>query len=361
MQLAEAIGISRSRPGRRRAGAAIVTAAALCVAASACGSGSSASNGAAPPAGSSTSLTPVTVQLALVPPKMIFMGFYVAQAENFFKKNGLSVTLQPEPTGAQAVRGVAAGAGLFAAGGTDGVAAADANGANMVAVWGYGNDDLSIIAADSVKSIAGLKGMSVGVSDKAGPAYSLTTLALHSVGLSPEAANWVILSGRPALVTALAAGRIQASVFHVDDGLTLVKKDPQVHVLAQMNTAAPQWWYGAVSVSKTYAKTHPEVVKEFLTAMVEAQRWMYTHPSQTIALAVKDTQEDPSVVAKAYQVMAKAHDWETGSGINPADVSFTLNSYRHDGVIPASSTLTASQVIDTTYINAVLAKLGSGS
>jgi len=289
------------------------------------------------------------------------MGFYVAQAENFFKENGLNVTLQAEPTGAQAVRGLAAGAGVFAAGGTDGVVSADASGANMTAVWGYGKDDLSIIAADNVKSIAGLKGMNVGVSDKAGPAYSLTTLTLQSAGLSANAANWVILSGRPAMVTALAANRIQASVFHVDDGLTLIKKDPHVHVLAQMNTAAPQWWYGAVSVYKAYAQSHPKVVEAFLTAMVEAQRWMYTHPSQTIALAVKDTQEDPSVVAQSYQVMAKANDWETGSGINPADVNFTLNAYRHDGVIPPSSTLTASQVTDTTYINAVLAKLGSGS
>lgn len=336
-------------------------AVAACSSGSNASSGSTSGNGTAAAGASSQSLTPVTVQLALVPPKMIFMGFYIARDEGFFQKNGLNVTLQAEPTGAQAVRGVAAGAGIFAAGGTDGVAAADANGANMVAVWSYGNDDLSIIATDSVKSIADLKGASVGVSDKAGPAYSLTTLALQSAGLSANSPNWVILSGRPAMVTALASGRIQASVFHVDDGLALIQKDPHVHVLAQMNTSAPQWWYGAVSVGKTYAQAHPKVVTEFLTAMLEAQRWMYTHPSQTIALSVKDTQESSSVVTQAYHVMAAAHDWETGSGINAADVAYTLNAYRHDGVIPSSSKLTASQIIDTTYINQVLATLGSGS
>lgn len=361
MQLVEAIRNSRSRWGRRRAGAVVTAAAALCLGVSACGTGSGASNGTAVQAGSSSSLTPVTVQLALVPPKMIFMGFYVAQAEGFFKKNGLNVTLQAQPTGAQAVRALESGAGVFAAGGTDGVASADANGANLTGIWSYGKDDLSVIAADSVKSIAGLKGVNVGVSDKAGPAYSLTALTLASAGLSTSSVNWVILSGRPALVTALASGRIQASVFHVDDGLTLIRKDPHVHVLAQMNTAAPQWWYGAVSVSKTYAQAHPKVVTEFLTAMVQAQRWMYTHASQTIALSVKDTQENPSVVAQAYHIMVKAHDWETGSGIHAADVNYTLNAYRHDGVIPPSSKLTASQVTDTTYINSVLAKLGSGS
>lgn len=343
----------------RRGAIALGAAAAVCVGAAAC-AGAPSSNGTVTKSGSSKG-TPVTVQLALVPPKMIFMGFYVAQAQGFFTKNGLNVTLQAEPTGSQAVRGLAAGAGVFAAGGTDGVAAADANGANMAAIWDYGRNDLSIIASNNVKSIADLKGHNIGVSDKAGPAYSLTTLALHSVGLPSNAANYVVLNGRPALVTALAAGRIQASAFHVDDGLTLIKKDPKVHVLAQMSDAAPQWWYGAVSVKRAYAQAHPKVVNEFLTAMVEADRWMYTHPSQTIALAVKDTTEDPSVVRQAYQIMSKAHDWETGAGLNPADVAFTLNAYRQDGVIPASSKLTASQVVDTSYIKAVLSKLGPGS
>jgi NitT/TauT family transport system substrate-binding protein len=290
---------------------------------------------------------------------MIFMGFYVAQAEGFFARNGLQVTLQGQPTGNQAVRGLAAGAGTFAAGGTDANVAADAAGEDLVAIWSYGADDLSVIAADSVSSLAGLKGKVIGITDKAGPAYSLPVLALNSVGLQADAAQYVILGGRPALVTALASGRIQASAFHVDDGLALVQKDPHVRVLAQMNKVAPQWWYGAVSVKKSYAQSHPKVVTDFLTAMIEAQKWMYSHPAQTIALAVKDTQEDPSVVTKAYNQMAKDHDWSTDAGFTMSQVSYTINQYKHDGVIPSSSSLSAASIVDLSYINTVLSKLGS--
>lgn len=356
--------VHRPRPGkpRRRLLAAAGVAAAASLGIAACGGGAT-TTGTVAPSGSNAnaSLTPVTVQLALVPPKMIFMGFYVAQAEGFFARNGLRVTLQGEPTGNQAVRGLAAGAGVFAAGGTDAVAAADASGGGLVAIWSYGNDDLSVIASDSVKSLSGLKGHSIGITDKSGPAYSLPVLALNSVGLSANAASYVVLGGRPALVTALASGRIQAAAFHTDDGLTLIKKDPQVHVLAQMGKVAPKWWYGAVAVKKAYAQSHPKVVTGFLTAMIQAQRWMYTHPSQTIALAIKDTQEDPSVVTQSYKIMAAAHDWVTTAGLDPAAVNFTLGQYRHDGVIPASSTINASSTIDQQYINQVLAKLGSSS
>ena len=361
MKVMHAMRARRARSGRGGL-AAVGALAAVCLGLTACGGGS-ASTGTVGPSGNSggKSLTPVTVQLALVPPKMIFMGFYVAQAEGFFTRNGLSVTLQGEPTGNQAVRGLAAGAGVFAAGGTDAVAAADANGGGLVAIWSYGADDLSVIASDSVKSLAGLKGQNIGITDKSGPAYSLPVLALNSVGLSADAAHYVVLGGRPALVTALASGRIQAAAFHTDDGLTLIQKDPKVHVLAQMSKAAPNWWYGAVAVKKAYAQAHPAVVTGFLTAMIQAQRWMYAHPAQTITLAEKYTLEAPSVVTSSYKIMTAAHDWVTGAGLDPAAVNFTLNAYRHDGVIPSSSTINASSTIDQSYINQVLAKLGPGS
>ena len=91
---------------------------------------------------------------------------------------------------------------------------------------------LSIIAAQNVKTIKDLSGTTIGVTDKVGPAYTLPVLALASVGLKADAARYAILGGRPALVTALASAKIQAAAFHVDDGLTVAKKDPNVHVMA---------------------------------------------------------------------------------------------------------------------------------
>lgn len=333
--------------------------AALCLATAACSSAASANSAATQ--SSSSKLTHVTVQLALVPPKMAFMGFYIAQAEGFFKKNGLKVTLQAQPTGNQAVRGLASGAGVFAAGGTDALAAADAQGGGLIGVWNYATDDMSIIGSSSVPTLASLKGKTIGVTDKSGPAYTLPVLALASVGLPASAAHYVVLSGRPALVTALVSGRIQAAAFHTDDGLTLISKDPQVHVLAQMSKIVPQWWYGAVSVKRSYAQSHPQVVEDLLTAMVEAQRWMYTHSAQTIKISVKDTGETPAVVAKAYKVMSADHNWVIGQGLSTSQVAFTLREFKKDGVVPASSSLGPAQLTDAQYIKAVLAKLGPGS
>ena len=341
---------------------------AVCLSLAACGANSPAAQsaasttGTAPSAGSSGAVTPITVQLALVPPKMIFLGFYVAQDQGFFARNGLNVNLVAESTGAQAVRGVVAGRGFFAAGGTDGLASADAAGGNLEGIWDYGTDDLSIIAAHSVKTIKDLSGTTIGVTDKVGPAYTLPVLALASVGLKADAARYAILGGRPALVTALASAKIQAAAFHVDDGLTVAKKDPNVHVIAEMSQVVPQWWYGAVSVDRAYAQAHPDVVKAFLTAMIQAQRWMYANPTGTIAIGVKYTREAPDIVAATYKTLSQNHNWTIdGAGLTPEDVNYTLGQYRSDGVVPPSSNISYNSIINTDYLDAVLKNLGPGS
>lgn len=338
--------------------AAAVFAASLVACSSSSPSGKGGGgNGGGGSAGSTT--TDITLQLALIPPKMIFLGFYVAQDEGFFTRNHLKVKLVPEPTGAQAVRAVEAGEGYFTAGGTDGVATADANGGKLLALWTYGQDDLSIIANSKVQSIADLKGKVIGVTDKVGPAYTLPVLAMEHAGLTVNDASYAVLGGRPALVGALASGRIDAAAFHTDDGLTVVKKDPKLHVLAQMSKLTPDWWYGCVGVSAAYAKSNPNVVKEFLTAMIQAQRWMYQNASATIAIGKKYTNEDPDIVAQSYKVMAANHLWNTdNSGLDPTHVNYTLAAFKRFGVLPADSKLSYSSLVDDTYIKSVLAALG---
>jgi NitT/TauT family transport system substrate-binding protein len=323
--------------------------------------GSAASHGRLVSATSSKKLTSIVVQLALVPPKMVFLGFYAAQDKGFYARNGLDVKIIAESTGVQAVRGMVSGHGYFAAGGTDGLATAAAAGAKFKGIWNYASDDLSIIASKDVKSLKDLAGKTIGITDKVGPAYTLPVLALASVGLPASAAKYAILGGRPALVSALASGQIQAAAFHVDDGLTVVKKDPSVHVLAHMSQLVPQWWYGTVLVDDTYGKAHAGVVRAFITALIQAQRWMLANRSATIALGIKYTGFDPDVVAKSYDTLKANHNWIIdAAGLNPTNVNYTLGFFRSSGVIAKTSKISYKSIIDTSYLDSVMAKLGPG-
>ncbi|MBW4029246.1 MAG: ABC transporter substrate-binding protein [Acidobacteria bacterium] len=303
-----------------------------------------------------TKLTKVTVTLALDPPKMIFMGFWVAQQEGFFARNGLDVTLMPEQGGVQAARAVAAGDAYFEAGGTDAIAAAYAQAHNLEAIWSYGGDDLSLVADKSIASVAALKGKTMGAGDATGPAFELSEIALRNAHVNTKDVKIAVLNGRPALVGAMAAGAIQASVFHVDDGYTLLSKDHNVHIIASMAKVAPQYWYGAVGIPVSYGQKHRSTVVAFLTSMIEAQRWMYTHRTQTIDLSVKYTGETPAVVAKSYDYLTANKLWTTGVGMTDSQVSYTLNQYKDNGIIPTVPK--ATDIFNQTFVKAALAKVG---
>jgi NitT/TauT family transport system substrate-binding protein len=336
----------------------LLRAAAAVTAVSAAAGGTALSASASTHRPHARSLTPVAIELALVPPKMIFMGFYVAQAEGFFRRNGLNVQLLAQPTGNQAIRGVAAGEGVFAAGGGDAVASSDVNGASLQVIWTYGLDDLSLIGVKSITSVKDLPGHTIGVTDKSGPSYTMPVIAMERARVDPSKANYVILGGRPALVGALVNGQIQAAAFHVDDGLNVLAKDPNLHVIAQMSQVAPSFLYGPLAVSRSYAAHHKKVVQKVLTSLIEAQRWMYTHPSPTIALAIKDTQEPPSVVRGAYQILTKNHDWVENAGtVSKATVNYTLRVFKSVGVI--DKLISYSTFVAPQYVNTVLKQIGT--
>src|SRR6185437_16641704 len=87
------------------AGSAI---AALAI--TACGSGSSGSSGSGGSGDSGASAwADVNVGIALSPPKVIFMGPYVAQANGYFTKEHLRVKFISMPNGLQTELGTTAG------------------------------------------------------------------------------------------------------------------------------------------------------------------------------------------------------------------------------------------------------------
>lgn len=303
----------------------------------------------------SAKLQKITLTLALDPPKMIFMGFEIAKQEGFFQRNGLDVTIMAEQGGVQAARAVAAGDAYFEAGGTDAIAASVAQNGGLTSIWSYGGSDLSLMSDSNITSVSQLKGKTIGAGDATGPAFELGAIALRKAGVGLKQVNFAILNGRPALIGAMVAGKVQAAAFHIDDGYTLLAQDPHVHVLEPLYKAAPLFWYGAVGIPVAYGKAHSETVVAFLKSMLEAQRWMYTHPGPTIRLSVQDTGETKAVVTRAYQFLAKNKLWATGVGMTDAQIQWTLKEYKDNGIIKTIPPL--SRVFDPSYVNKALSEI----
>ena len=303
-------------------------------------------------------LVHLDVGLALIPPKMTFAGFYVAKDMGFFAKEGLDVNLEGFDGGVKSLRGVASGTVDMGATSADDVIAAATQGGGVKAVWSYSMPlDTTLVVDQSINSLADLKGKKIGITDPGGFADVQARAVLAQAHLKPTDVQIISLPNRAALLPALVSGRINAAPFHADDGYAAQEQDSSLKPLYEVYRALPLWWYGSLAVTNDYGTAHADNIKRFITAMDLADRWMYSHRAQTIAIGVKYTQETQATVSHAYDFLAKAHAWTVNTGLQHARVVTTMQHEFQFKEIPSLPNF--DDVANLALANQVVGKIGT--
>lgn len=306
----------------------------------------------------STKVDQIDVGIALTPPKMVFLAPYVAAARGYFAAQHLDVHFIGMPDGLETELGTVSGSitfGLSSA--TDAISSAAA-GTPLHAIWSYAPRlDTQCISTNDVKTAKDLVGQYVGSTGTGGFSYTQVYACLKADGVNVSDVKLVNMP-RSQFVPNLVNGRIKAAVFHADDAYVVQHSGAKVHVLQNEYLTAPQWWYGGVAVLDSYAKSHKAVVERFLTAMVQADRWMTNVKNRAAVIRIghKVTGEDTAAVAYAYDFLQKSHGWTLNDGMDPAAVAYTaqqMMNFKEIDKVPSYST-----IVDNTYINDVLDKLG---
>lgn len=330
---------------------------AAALALSACGSSSGSSDSGGSGANAWTS---VNVGIALSPPKAIFMGPYVAQAQGFFAKEHLHVHFISMPNGLQTELGTTAGSIDFGfSSATDSIEAA-AQHAPIHAIWSYGTKlDTQCIGAPGIKSAKNLVGKPVGSTGTDGFSITLLQACLEPAGVHLNQVSAINMT-RSEFVPAMVAKKIDAAVFHADDAYVITHQLTGATVLSSEYQTIPRWWYGGVAMLDSYGKAHHDVVVRFLTAMMMADRWMNdpANNNALVALATKTTQEDQPAVAYAISFLRRSGTWPDGAGLDQSAVTYTAGILARYKDIPSQPSF--SQIVDPSYANEAAAKLGSG-
>jgi len=337
----------------RRLWSRVAVAALGGVLLTACGSSGSSS-----PSSPSEPAANLQVGLALTPPKMVFIGFYVAQDQGFFAKHHLNITLAGFADGVKSLKGLAGGAVDLGATSSDDVIAAAAQGGGVKSIWSYAAPvDSVMLGGPSVKTAADLKGKTIGITDPGGFADGQARAVLAEAKIPPSQVKFQSFPSRSAFVPALVSGTIDAAVFHVDDGLTAQQKSSNLNVVSKIWQSAPNWWYGAVTVRTDYAAKNKAVLERFIQAMMEADRWMYSHKSAVVRIGTKYTQEDPGIVAQSYDFLAKANEWTVNDGMRQAMVEYTIDQDFNNKQIDKKPKWT--DVVDRSFVQDVLKTIGT--
>jgi ABC-type nitrate/sulfonate/bicarbonate transport system substrate-binding protein len=294
---------------------------------------------------------------AITPPAMVHLGPYVAHAMGFFDEVGLDVEMLSFDGGIGAMRASKYAVDVVAAGG-ESLFGAVQSGQHFKAIGTYA-PLLSVVmmSTPDIKSAAQLKGVKIGISESGGFNQVMALLVLDQAGISPDDVQWVNVTSSDRL-TAVIDRRIDASVLHIEQYYAATRTAPDLNVLARLWDVAPNWWYSAfVAPTDVIDAKHEELVR-FMTAVIKAQRFMYTHPVETKRIAVEVTKRQPEEVARGYEELVRGGIWSVNDGMPQAAIEDTIRRQIALGVLTQANPPTYDQVIERSIVEEAIARNG---
>ncbi|NJR73641.1 MAG: ABC transporter substrate-binding protein [Scytonema sp. CRU_2_7] len=235
--------------------------------------------------------TPTAIEIALPTGKTSFanVDVAIAQEKGFFKQQGLDVTIKNLDSAVKVVQAVVAGDVMIGGSSTEPVVNAAAAGGNISVIGTYANRlTVSMVTPKTIKSVADLRGKNVGVQDIGAFREIMTRMVLQSANLTPKDVNYVPISP-PAYIQALIAGQIKSAILQTEQVFDILKRDSRFHILVNLYEVEPEYFYGNYVVKKDWLAKNSDLAVRYLTALIQAHRFMYQNKAETVKIAAKTT------------------------------------------------------------------------
>jgi NitT/TauT family transport system substrate-binding protein len=337
--------------------------AVTAIAVSACSSASSSSPASSPSASATSStggaLTSITIGLPNSSPSFANSDVAVAQAEGYFRQEGLSVAVDNLSSGVPVVQGVIGGSLDIGASSIEPVVNAASQGAPVQVIGSYANKlTVDLVTQKSITTPAQLRGKRLGIQQVGAFREVMTRMVIEGAGLTTSDVTYVP-SSSSAYISELLAGEIQSGVLQEEQTLKALKKDSDLHVLVNFDQAHPDYFYGAYVVSKSWLAANQATAEKFLTAITLAHRFMYSHEAATVAIVAKNTGYTTATIKKAYQVLLSTEGvFPVNSGLSASRITGTIATMKQYKILTGPAPAEAS-LVNTGPIDAVLGKLGT--
>jgi len=294
---------------------------------------------------------------AITPPAMVHLGPYVARAMGFFDDVGLDVDILSFDGGIGALRASKFAVDVVGTSG-DPLFQTIQNGQQFRAIGAYAAR-LSVVmmSGRDVKSTDQLKGRKIGIPEVGGFNQVMAQLVLERAGISPDDVQWVNIAAADRL-PAIVDGRIDGSVLHIEQYYAAANAAPELNVLARLWEVAPEWWYSAFVAPQEVVDTKREALIRFMTAVIRAQRFMYTNPVETKRIAVEVTRRQPQDVDQAYDDLARGRVWSVNDGMPRGPIEYTIRRDSELGVIRKDDLPTYDQIVEQSIVEEAISRNG---
>ena len=260
--------------------------------------------------------------------KLIYLPARLTEQLGYFKDEGLDVELLSQPAGVDAENELLAGAVQAVVGFYDHTIDLQTKGKEVKAIVVFGQvpgevEMVSTKAAETVKSMADVKGKTLGVTGLGSSTSFLTQYLAGQHGVQSNEYTMLPVGADASFIAAIRQNRIDAGMT-TEPTVSALEKSGDAKVLVDMRSvegtrAALGGTYPASSlyVQATWAAAHKPEAAKLAHAFVRTMQFIHTHSAEEIAAKMPDDyQKDKAMYVRALKASLPMY---TADGKMPAD------------------------------------------
>lgn len=214
----------------------------------------------------------------------------------------------------------------------------------------------ALLARTEIKTCADLDGKRVAV-----PSPTTLTARLLNKYIQDNCPTakpeYLIVQANDARNAGLLKGELDASLVQSEAFYKLNQDAPgKFHLLFQIPKAFPQVRIEGFQARRAWAEQNPAVVQDFIKAVLLANRRVQQNPDLLVSEAETRLKLDPATAKQIADAYLQTNLWDANGALTQENVQTTLDFLRQNELLTGD--LSAAQVSDLRYLNAVLAEIG---
>jgi ABC-type nitrate/sulfonate/bicarbonate transport system substrate-binding protein len=286
---------------------------------------------ALPAAAQSQSLTDISV--AIVSSTSLDWPIFVAQKRNFFRDEGLNVTIITVGGGTNTLTLLGTGSVQIASDSVNDVMAAGLHGLPLTMIApSFQTNPYTLVTLPSINGWADLKGKTIAIGPKLNaPGVTFSRMA-QAHQLTFDDFSIVITPSTNLRYAALTSGQVAATI--LSQPFDILAEEHGMRVLAEARDYFKVWQSEILAANSDWLRSNRPVAVRFLRAIRKATQYAYSHRDETIAALTSSMSIDPDVAAKTYDVdFRQWHAWDPDLRYNEAALNAVAEAALHGGGI----------------------------
>jgi ABC-type nitrate/sulfonate/bicarbonate transport system substrate-binding protein len=299
------------------------------------------------------------IKLAAVSRNYFNLPLWIGLHQGFFRAEGLDVALELYEPIDEVTDRLRDGRVELACGVTEHVILDAERGGALEIIGGNVNKlPFSLIAAPGIRSLAELRGKTIGVSSIEAGSSSLVMSILAEAGLHYPGDYRIVAVG-PILARwkMLQSGEIDAGLQGAP--LNYIALDQGFATLCEPRGRFPHLQFASLNVDKDWALEHRDLAIRFMRGFIRAHRWFYANRAGTTKIAVAETGVEERYALRAWDEYVASEIFPRDGDASTLAVQTLIEISTLIRALPTRTERCADVYINHAYLDAARATLDS--